>query len=182
MIIKLLLMPVISLAVFTLPWQFALGLTLVQIILSFCLHISLREQLLSLRPVLYYSLILIFSMLIGAAFAKQMPQDFLPTLIMLLKLFCIMQTACLVLKTSTSLQIRQALEKAPFGQVLTLFICFIPQVSKNWEQIKKAWYARGGKKSLRMLLVLLPVLFSVGMKEAYNTSRALLARKADLKK
>ena len=86
-----------------------------------------------------------------------------------------MQTACLVLKTSTSLQIRQALEKAPFGQVLTLFICFIPQVSKNWEQIKKAWYARGGKKSL-------PVLFSVGMKEAYNTSRALLARKADLKK
>ena len=180
MVLKILAVPVISIAVFALPWQTALVLCLVQIILSFCLHISFREQFVYLRAVLYYAAILIFAKFIGAVISKQLLQDFLqdflPTLIMLLKLFCVMQTASLVFKTTTPLQIRQALKKAPFAHALTLFICFIPQVTKNWEQIKKAWFARGGKKNLLMLIVLLPVLFSVGMKQAWNTTRALYAR------
>ena len=105
-----------------------------------------------------------------------------------------MQTASLVFKTTTGLQIRQALEQmelavrkifhlkpaTPVAQALALFVCFIPQVSKNWAQIKKAWFARGGKKSIKMLVVLLPVLFSVGMKQAYNYSRALMVRESTL--
>ena len=169
MVAKLLAVPVVSIAVFVLPWQVALALCLVQIVLSFCLHITLRDQLVYLRAILYYAVLLIIINLATKA-------PLLPTLIMLLKLFCVMQTAALVYKTSTPLQIRRALKKAPFAQALTLFICFIPEVSKNWEQIKKAWFARGGKKTLRMLIVLLPVLFSVGMKQAWNTTRALCAR------
>ena len=182
MVIKLLAVPAVSIAVFTLPWQVALALSFLQIIISFCLHFSFREQLVYLKAVLYYAAILIFAKLVGAIFSKQIIrdflQDFLPTLIMLLKLFCVMQTASIFFKTTTPLQIRQALKKAPFAQALTLFICFIPQVTKNWEQIKKAWFARGGKKSLRMLIVLLPVLFSVGMKQAWNNARAICARSA----
>lgn len=174
---KILFIPVVSLAVFMLPWYVVAALFVIQIILSFCLHITLSDQLLYLKAILYYAAILIFSKLIGTAFSKQLPQDFLPTLVMLLKLLCVMQTAALVLKTSTPLQIRQAFSKAPFSEALTLFICFIPQVSKNWQQIKKAWYARGGKKSFRMLCVLLPVLFSVSMKQAWNSARALTIRK-----
>ena len=107
-----------------------------------------------------------------------------------------MQTASLVFKTSTSLQIREGLEKieltirkvlflkvkktgaqkAPVAQTLSIFICFIPQVSKNWQQATRAWKARGGKKSLKMLVVLLPVFFSVGMKQAYNSARAISIR------
>ena len=150
MVAKLLAVPVVSIAVFVLPWQVALALCLVQIILSFCLHITLRDQLVYLRAILYYAVLLIIINLATKA-------PLLPTLIMLLKLFCVMQTAALVYKTSTPLQIRRALKKAPFAQALTLFICFIPEVSKNWEQIKKAWFARGGKKTLRMLIILLPV-------------------------
>ena len=180
MVIKLLAVPAVSILVFTLPWQVALAISIVQIILSFCLRISFREQFVYLRAVLYYAAILIFAKFAGAFFSKQSFQDFLPdflpTLIMLLKLFCVMQTASLVFKTTTPLQIRQTLKKLPFAQALTLFICFIPQVTKNWDQIKKAWFARGGKKSLRMLIVLLPVLFSVGMKQAWNNARALCAR------
>ena len=63
-----------------------------------------------------------------------------------------------------------------FAQAVSLFICFIPQVSKNWQQAERAWKARGGRKSLRMFLVLLPVFFSVGMKQAYNTARAISVR------
>ena len=110
---------------------------------------------------------------------------------MLLKLLCVMQTASLVFKTSTSLQLREGLEKielairklfraspaAPVAGVIALFVCFIPQVSKNWQQVKRAWKARGGKNSIRMYMVLLPVLFSVGMKQAYTTARTISIRK-----
>ena len=122
-----------------------------------------------------------------------------------------MQTASLVFKTSTSLQLREGLEKielsirkvfrvrrsprnkdsssvscalsmsardyAPVAGVIALFVCFIPQVSKNWQQVKRAWKARGGKSSIRMYMVLLPVLFSVSMKQAYTTARAISIRK-----
>ena len=67
-------------------------------------------------------------------------------------------------------------QNAPVAQAVSLFICFIPQVSKNWQQTERAWKARGGKKSLRMFAVLLPVFFSVGMKQAYNTARAISVR------
>jgi len=122
------------------------------------------------------------------------------TWLLLMKLFCIMQGTAIIFKTSTSLQIREGLEaiefflKRPFyyfkrkkgytlssraviAETLSVFICFIPQVSKNWQQAQLAWKVRGGKKNLKMLYTLLPVFFSVGMKEAYNYARALSIRK-----
>lgn len=59
---------------------------------------------------------------------------------------------------------------------ISMFINFIPMVMKIYEQSKKVWIARGGKKGIRMLLVLLPVLFSIGMKKAWNTNRAFQSR------
>lgn len=182
---KLLLIPVVSIVVFIFDPKVALCLVVIQTVLSFVVKISPRQMLHDLRAVLYYAALLIFARFIGVAFSGGLSRAFflelVPTLYMLLKLFCVMQTAAIVLRTSTSLEIREALEKTirqpQVVQMLALFICFIPQVSKNWEQIKRAWIARGGKKSLRMLLVLLPILFSVGMKQAYNSARAICARK-----
>ena len=57
-----------------------------------------------------------------------------------------------------------------------MFLNFIPMVTKIWTQAQKAWFARGGKKSIKMYLSLLPVLFSVGMKKAWNTARAIESR------
>ena len=191
---KIFLIPVVSIAVFLLPAWIALGLVVLQIILCFVLHFTLRQQLYDLRAILYYAGLLIFAKLAGAVFARDFSAEyfaaFIPTVFMLVKLLCVMQTASIVLRTTTSLEIREGFEKielgvrrafhlkekAPVAQVLALFICFIPQVSKNWEQTKRAWFARGGKKSLRMLLVLLPVLFSIGFKQAYNSARAVSAR------
>ena len=187
-IIKILFIPLISILIFKLPLYFAAGLFVLQTILAFCLRFTLGEQVSDLKPILYYAFILLVFKLAGAVILKSF--DFLPSLIMLLKLLCVMQTASLVFRTSTALQLRQGLEdmektcrrilhlkiKTPLANTLALFICFIPQVWQNWEAIKKAWFARGGKKSLRMLFVLLPVLFSLGMKQAYNTARALSVR------
>lgn len=189
--IKILLIPVVSIAVFKLPFYCAAGLCFVQIILASALSFTIREQLRDLKAVLYYAAFLIFAKVIGNIAANHFDlRDFLlnekETWFLLLKLLCVMQSASLLFKTSTSLQIREGLElmehkitrkqTAPVTQAVSLFICFIPQVSKNWQQAERAWKARGGRKSLRMFAVLLPVFFSVGMKQAYNSARAISAR------
>lgn len=213
--VKILLLPIISLSIFYLPPYFALALIALQTLVSFLLHFTVREQARDLKAIFYYAVFLIFVKIIGNLAAaisagslssfelSAFPQTLLSFLIseketwlLLLKLFCIIQTASLIFKTSTSLQIREGLEamelavrkclhlkphvdgkpNAPVAQTLSLFICFIPQVSKNWQQAERAWKARGGRKSLCMFIVLLPVFFSVGMKQAYNSARAISAR------
>ena len=193
--IKILVIPAVSIAAFYLPPVFALCILALQTLVSFVLRFTVREQLADLRPVIYYAVLLFIAKLIGSAAVVISGgsfywKDFIisekETWLLLLKLFCVMQSASLVFKTSTSLQIREGLEKieititrkkkAPVAQTLSIFICFIPQVSKNWQQATRAWKARGGKKSLRMLVVLLPVFFSVGMKQAYNSARAISIR------
>ncbi len=189
--IKILLIPVFSVAVFTLPFYCAAGLCSVQIILACVLRFTFREQLRDLKAVLYYAAFLIFTKVIGSIAVNHFDlRNFFinekETWFLLLKLLCVMQSASLLFKTSTSLQIREGLElmerkitrkqTAPVAQAVSLFICFIPQVSKNWQQAERAWKARGGRKSLRMFVVLLPVFFSVGMKQAYNSARAISAR------
>ena len=213
--VKILILPLISLSIFYLLPYFALVLIALQTLVSFLLHFTVREQTRDLKAVFYYAIFLILVKLIGSLVASistgslsafelsSFPQTLFTfltsekeTWLLLLKLFCIIQTASLIFKTSTSLQIREGLEvmelairkslhlkplvdgrpNAPVAQAVSLFICFIPQVSKNWQQTERAWKARGGRKSLRMFAVLLPVFFSVGMKQAYNSARAISAR------
>ena len=195
--IKILLLPIVSIVVFKFPPVFAFAFFFVQLILSFVLRFTLWEQLRDLRAVLYYAAFLIFAKLIGNLAAGQ--TDFsafirgeTETWILLLKLLCVMQSASILFKTSTSLQIREGLElmertirrkpDVPVAQAVSLFICFIPQVSKNWQQAERAWKARGGRRSLRMFIVLLPVFFSVGMKQAYNSAKAISVRQGQTSK
>ena len=217
--LKTILLPLVSIIVFVLPFYFTAGLFAVQVVLAFVLCFTIKEQLRDLKAVLYYAAFLVFAKIIGNLAAgivdgsfssitisdiPQLTAAFLlseaATWALLLRLLCVMQTASLIFKTSTSLQIREGLEsleiavrtflrkifrprhpansnpRAPIAQAVSLFICFIPQVSKNWQQSERAWKARGGRKSLRMFVVLLPVFFSVGMKQAYNTAKAISAR------
>ena len=205
--IKILLIPALSIAIFKLPPLFSAILVIFQLILALFLHFSIGEQLKDFRAVLYYAFFLIFARLISVvagyvqAGGTVRLSDFLldkESLIMLLKLFCLMQTASILFRTSTTLQLREGLEKmeltlrrpftskanpqtrpsAPVAQTLALFLCFIPQVSKIWQQTVRAWKARGGHTNLRMYITLLPVLFSVGMKQAYNAARAITIRNA----
>lgn len=117
--IKILFLPLVSILVFMLPWQLALTLICLQTAAGLFLHLTIREQLYDLQAVLYYAALLIFAKLVGALFTHSLNKDFftdfIPALLMLLKLFCLMQTASLVFKTSTSLQIRQGLEQIEFA-------------------------------------------------------------------
>ena len=200
--IKILLIPILNVCVFKFPFQISLILIFLQTVTAFILKFSVKEILTDLKPVLYYAVLLLFAKFFGNLFAGFFSlatffSDFWnfiisekETGVLLLKLLCMIQTASLFFKTSTSLQLREGFENieffirrifhlkkaTPVAQVLSIFVTFIPIVAKNWQQITLAWYARGGKKSVKMIIVLLPVFFSVGMKQAYNSARAISIR------
>lgn len=162
-----------------------------------------------IKPVLYYGALLIFmnfliyiftygfnTLIQNAMNSCNDPVKLLnllrqnETAIMLVKLFCIMQSTSIFFKTSTSLQIRQGLEdielffrtlfrlskKCRVSNAIAMFINFIPLVWQIWNELKRAWFARKGKNGIRMYLSLLPQLFSVGLKKAWNTARAVSIR------
>ena len=206
--IKLSFIPLINGLFLILPSYFACGLVVVQFILACCLHFSLKEQSTDVKPVFYYAVLLyVFKLVLliaglfqgnGATEGTDLYLIFAPlldldTFFLLIKLFCVMQSASLVFKTSTLLQLREGIEiiegsirkffhlrrKNTFTNAISMFLNFIPMLAQIWEQSKKAWQARGGKKGVKMYGVLLPVLFSVGMTKAYNQARAISVRCKD---
>jgi len=189
---KLLFIPVISIIIFCFPPYVCIGLIFVQLLLALFLRFSFSEILNDLRPVFYYALILLFVKILSVGLQLIMllfnsehfsiKTFFLsnfswetekPTVILLMKIFCLMQTTSIMFKTTTALQIRECFKSF---DALSMFISFIPITSRLWTQTKKAWFARGGKKGIKMYIVLLPVLFSTGMKKAWNMARAVQVR------
>lgn len=207
-VLKILLIPSINILIFSLPFEFSLGFLIFQALLAFILHFTIREQLRDLRPVLYYAVILYATSLLAQFFAalgtagtweEALKSGFLiaisnaETIKMLVKLFCVMQSASILFKTSTTLQIREGIgaiegairhilpvsKKNTFTDTIALFICFIPMVYKNWELSKRAWFARGGKSGIKMMKSIFPVFFSVGIKQAFNAARAIAIRREE---
>lgn len=198
--IKILLLPIVSVVFFKAPAFVSAVMLTVVFAVELMLKFSLKEIFSDLKLVFYYALILLFVRAIVfvtgnreegfslAVFFLEQEE----TLLMLLRLLCMLQLTTLIFRTSSSLQLREGFEKielavrklfhrkkaTPIANALALFTSFIPLVAKNWNQVKRAWYTRGGKNSIKMYVVLLPVFFSVGMKQAYLTARALSIRAA----
>ncbi|MCQ2411448.1 MAG: hypothetical protein MJ057_00655 [Sphaerochaetaceae bacterium] len=179
--------PIVNILFLCLPPMFSVVLMVMQIFLAFLLGFSLREQLSDLRPVFFYAILVAFVQLVGFVaggfpsgyFSWESEKD---TVLFLVKLFAIMQSASLVFKTSTSLELREGIGKlfgqnSDFTNAIAMFLNFIPMVGIVWQQSKRAWFARGGKQNVKMYVTLLPVLFSVGMKKAYNAARAVSVRR-----
>lgn len=158
-LVKIILLPVFSVLIFVLPLWFSLACIIIQFICGLAIKISARQILKDLMVVFFYALMLA---LVGQLKAN---------IVILVKLLCLLQAGSLFFRTTTSLQLRH------ISDTLALFVCFIPMVSKIWNQCEKAWYVRGGKNSIKKIFVLLPVFFSVGMKQAWNQARAVSIRK-----
>ena len=195
--IKLLFIPLINLIFLFLPIEAVLLFIILQFILALILRFSLSEIYTDLKPVIYYAVILAFAKILPQLFSGNFFfwknfswQEEKQTIIMLLKIFSVMQSASLVFKTSSSLELRQGLEtiesairkifflkkKNTFSTLIFMFLNFIPMVSKIWNSTKRAWLVRGGKIGIKMFFVLLPVLLSCSLKKAYDLSRALSIR------
>ncbi len=194
--IKILTVPVLNILLFFLPVYVSVCFIIIQFTAASLLRFTLSEQIRDVKAVLYYAALLYITEFIGAFFSKGTDTAIKAvfsdthTLLMLIKLFCILQSSSIIFKTTTSSEIREGIgiietalrkylpvsKKNNFTGLLSLFICFIPEISAIWEKIKYAWYARQGKQSVKMYTVLLPVLFSAGIKKAYNSAKAVAAR------
>lgn len=117
-------------------------------------------------------------------------------LLLFSRLLALIQCSSLLYKTSSSLQIREGIEKIEsairklpglkkqnrFSDSLFMFINFIPMLSRIFSDLQKAWLARGGKKNLKMYAALFPILFSLGMKKAWSLTRAIQIRSTENQK
>lgn len=185
--VKILFVPVINILFLFLPVYWALGLIAVQFTIACCLRFTIREQLCDLKPVFYFIILFIFADLLSLIGSGKSFFDVFNwenqkgSLESFVTIFAVLQSASLMFKTSTSLEMRDGIaklfgQKSAFTNALFMFLNFIPMVSRIWEQSKRAWIARGGKQNVKMYITLLPVLFSVGMKKAYNAARAVSIR------
>lgn len=202
--IKILFIPAFNIALFSLDWKVSAFFIVFQIILFFILKFTVFEQLKDLKPVIYYVVFLYmmyffiqlytfwgmvdWTQAVKIAFENSIKDK--DTGIFCLRFCACVQSCSLMFKTSTSLQIRGGIEdietairkflpvqkEAKFAFAVAMLINFIPTVFKIWTQLKRAWFARGGKNNLKMVLVLIPKLFSLGLNFAFNTTKALINR------
>ena len=198
--IKLVVLVALALGAFSVPVQPALLCWLVVLVLSLVLQASIKAVLADLRPVLLYFCLLYASSLILHALAWYramhagetyslhaffMPEvSYLPLFVHVALSLAI---TSFLYRTTSNMQLHEGfatLERAlthkkrtDVADTLSLTLTFIPRIVTNWQRIDAAWNARGGKNSVRKLLVLIPLLFSVSMKDAYDTALAIENRR-----
>ena len=169
--------------------------------LSLLSNLSITKQLKAQRATLAYSMALyfvhifenVFSLFKGKSFVLS---DFLIpdeiTIRIIIRLICAIQAAALFYHTTTNLEIRRGISdieiairnifsrkksiKPQFSHSLSLMLTFIPEILLSWNELNKAWKARGGKNGLSKMKKLIPALISLSMNKAYKTALALISR------
>ncbi|MCK9169783.1 MAG: energy-coupling factor transporter transmembrane protein EcfT [Treponema sp.] len=160
---------------------------------------TFKDQLIQLKPAVYYVLLLYTVSLISSYTGHTpFPLVFIPRtadILLSLRLVLAVLVTGLLYRTTSPLALRTALEQIedacrrffhlrspdyrkipPFSEIFSLLLVFIPQVFDVWEEVHRAWKARNGRNGIRMLSVLFPVFISVCMKRSYLTSLALRNR------
>jgi energy-coupling factor transporter transmembrane protein EcfT len=72
------------------------------------------------------------------------------------------------------------LKRPRFGLAVSLMLGFLPRFFETWETASLAWKARAGKRGLRALSVLVPLVIEQMMEHAAETAAALEARGLEL--
>ena len=182
-ILKLLLLLPLSFFCMSLPSLWLAAGIIFCVIVSFICGLSLQEQLTDIKPAFYYAILMyilsVFSNLTGNF--RLIPfNEFVRTLIpsheylrISLRLAIVVQISALVFRTTSALEIREAVK----SEIITIFICFIPEIFKIWTSVNLAWKARGGKDGLLKIKIVIFVLISLCFEKAALKAKALEARR-----
>jgi energy-coupling factor transporter transmembrane protein EcfT len=82
------------------------------------------------------------------------------------------QISALFFRTTSSLEIREVVR----FEIISLFLCFIPEIFKIWTSINLAWRARSGKEGFIKIKTLMFILISLSFEKAAIKAKALEAR------
>jgi len=207
--LKLFLFLPLSVICMSLPSPYlAAGIIAAAITASLC-RFTLREQLTDFKPAAFYASLMyglsVFSILFenwgsmplpALAVAAFLPRaDFLHSA---LRLTLVVQLSALLFRTTSSIEIREALvnlerrirliliclpllgnaitPRPRFLQNISLFLSFIPEIFEAWSSFNLAWKARGGKQGTAKIKTLVFVLITLSFEKAALKSRALEAR------
>ncbi|MCL2230756.1 MAG: energy-coupling factor transporter transmembrane protein EcfT [Treponema sp.] len=186
-IIKLILLLPLSILVFYLPALWLCFGFFILMALAFIGGITFTEQLRDLKPAIIYTVFMytlsVFSNLFLYYETTAIPMD-IPLLYFILtpndyflrfaiRLTIIIQISALVFRTTSSLEIRNAVRI----EAIYLFLGFIPEIFKIWTSIDTAWKARRGKNGIKKIKTLLYVLISLSFEKAAIKSKALESRR-----
>jgi len=181
-IIKLILLLPLSFFCMSLP-PFWLGAGIVTAALAaFICGLSAHDQLTDFKPVIYYA-VLMYVLSVFTNFIdnfKLIPlNQFYSVLIpdreyirITLRLALVVQISALLFRTTSSLEIREAVRL----EIISIFLGFIPEIFKIWSSVNLAWKARGGKEGFAKIKMLCFILISTCFEKAALKSKALEAR------
>jgi len=203
---KILLVFISSAMVFLLPSQIALLFSLFFFLTAVHTGFTLKEQITDLIPVFYYTLLLYAVTLGGHIYEylnvlRPVDERSMPLLLYVLspapqdirlciRLVLVFQLTSFLFRTTTSLALMQGIgqieicirkilpvsKKPEFAELFSFFLLFIPRILEIWNSIEYAWKARRGKNGIKKILILTPVLISLCMHSAWQTSRAVRNR------
>jgi biotin transport system permease protein/energy-coupling factor transport system permease protein len=207
-LLKLFLLLSLGVGVMFLPlYAISAGIVMLMIPAFLC-GFTVREQLTDIKPALFYALFLymisIFTGLFSADFNAAKSADIAEILypdyeygLYILRLLLVMQLSALLFRTTTSIEIKEAvcaaettirgtIKKLPFAKNISmraklgtgaaLTINFIPALFELWNSLNRAWKARGGKGGLKKARILLIALIALSFHYALEKARALAAR------
>jgi biotin transport system permease protein/energy-coupling factor transport system permease protein len=192
----------------SLPLPFMAAEVAALALFAFFCGFSPQEQWRDLQPACLYALLMyalsVFSALLekyeampfaSLVFAALKPQC--SFLLAVLRLVLIVQFSALLFRSTSTLEIREALawlergirgglshipllhkisRKPHAAQSISLFASFIPELFETWAQIDLAWTARGGKAGIQKIKTLVFVLISLSFEKASRKAKALAAR------
>ncbi len=198
---KILLMLALAIVSFYLPIRIALLSFVCVLVAEKALHFTVQEIITDLKPAFFYAIVLYLASfsqnaLVCAHALEANNTLSLTTLFSMhadyralaIHLALSLAVSALFYRTTSNVQFHEGFtllelavtrkKKETFSDRLSLTLTFIPQIVANWEQITHAWQGRNGKNGIRKLLTLIPLLFSVSMKHAYDTALAIENRRS----
>ena len=205
-LIKLLFFLPLCIFCLVLPPLYLLTGIAAAIILKFFFSFSVQDQLTDLRPAVLYA-ILMYSLSVLSSIIDNMGTFQLMEMVILslipksefvritLRLVLTVQFSALLFRTTSSLEIREALRtiekrllliipftgkklssKSRLADNVSMFLSFIPEIFISWSNINLAWKARNGKQGIRKIKTTVFVLITVSMEKAALKSKAIEAR------
>jgi energy-coupling factor transporter transmembrane protein EcfT len=181
-LIKMLLLLPLSFICMYLPSVW-LGVGIVfTVFFAFICGLSVHDQLTDFKPVFFYAILMyalsVFSNLFNNF--RSIPVNQLLTVLIpnheylriTLRLALIVQISSLFFRTTSPLEIREIVRL----EIITLFLCFIPEIFKIWTSINLAWKSRGGKEGFGKIKTLVFILISLSFEKAALKAKALEAR------